>query len=357
LPEPSDPSKPWELAESSEGETPRFAATGFAPSLPSGPQTGFTTGFSTGFSIGFDAAVAQLRASGGALALPALAAHLLALRAAPPPDVARRIVAAAIGVIPAALPDPLELRHVETPAGPITLATDALAADAPWRALPLDAAEFLVVDLETTGLARATSSILEIGAVRIAGGCVVERFGTLVHPGAPIPPAITALTGIDDLLVRGAPPLAEAIGAFSRWLGRHPEAPFVAHNASFDEGFVSRALALHGLPSLARPVLCTRKLARRVAPELKRYALDRLATHFGVGFGTEGMGRHRALGDADVTATILLALLVRAREDGTVRTLGDLADLEARKPPKRRPQAPREAPPSGSLRPPWVAST
>jgi DNA polymerase-3 subunit epsilon len=256
------------------------------------------------------------------------------------------MVAAILGTEPQALPDPLDLRHQS-----VSIAGED---ETGWRALPLAATEFLVVDLETTGLARGTSRILEIGAVRVAGGCAVERFATLVDPGVPIPAAITALTGIDDLLVRGAPRLAEAIGAFAAWLGRHPAAPFVAHNASFDEGFVSAALDLHGLPPLARPVLCTRKLARRLAPELKRFALHRLATHFGVGFGEAALGRHRALGDAQVTATILVQLVARAGEDPTLRTLGDLVDLQARRPPKRPAQTPR---PSGRLAPPCVAST
>lgn len=308
-------------------------------------------------SSALERAVAELRARGAALSLSSLAAELLALRLPPAPAVARRVVAAALGARPSALSDPLDLRHwdVSEASGGSAAALDAA------RALPLAASEFVVVDLETTGLAHATSTILEIGAVRIAGGCAVERFATLVNPGMPVPAAITALTGIDDLLVRRAPGLAVAIGAFADWLARHPDAPFVAHNAGFDEGFVSRALDAHGLPPLVRPVLCTRKLARRIAPELKRYGLDRLATHYGVGFGSETMGRHRALGDAQVTAEVLLRLLARAQEDRAVRTLGDLLDLQARKPPARAPQPSEPAPaasrPSGVLSPPWVAST
>jgi DNA polymerase-3 subunit epsilon len=245
--------------------------------------------------------------------------------------------------------------------------SDALPDAGP---LALAQVDFLVVDLETTGLARAASTILEIGAVRVQGGCAVERFATLVDPGVPIPPAITALTGIDALLVRGAPPLAAAITRFAAWLARFPGAPFVAHNASFDEGFVSRALALHGLPGLARPVLCTRRLARRLLPDLRRHGLDRLAAHLGLQFGADASGRHRALGDAEVTAQALLQMLGAAQEHHGIRTLAELVALERRPPQPRRPAgsdtatgqpAPAatstSARPGGRLRPPCVAST
>lgn len=301
---------------------------------------------------GLRGAIERLRERGDALPLSALAAELLALRLPPAPALARRVVAAALGARPAALSDPLDLRLWD-----VSALDPELAAPDTARALPLAAAEFVVVDLETTGLAHATSTILEIGAVRIAGGCAVERFTTLVNPGMPVPAAITALTGIDDLLVRRAPPLGPAVAAFAGWLARHPAAPFVAHNAGFDEGFVSRALDAHGLPPLARPVLCTRKLARRIVPELRRYGLDRLAAHYGVGFGGAALGRHRALGDAQVTAEVLLRLLARVQEDPAVRTLGDLLDLQARKPPARAPQPAPASRPSGVFRPPWVAST
>ena len=77
-----------------------------------------------------------------------------------------------------------------------------------------------------------------------------------------MPAKITSLTGIDDALVREAPPAAECLARFRAWLDRAPGAPFVAHNAPFDAGFVARGFARQGLRPLDVPVLCTRKLAR-----------------------------------------------------------------------------------------------
>lgn len=268
------------------------------------------------------------------LALDELARELFALTTRPAPALARRLVAAALGLGEAGLPEPLDLRALPR------LAAGAAAA------LPLEAAEWIVVDLETTGLAADASTILEIGAVRVAGLRLVERFETLVDPGRPIPPRITALTGIDRSLVDGAPPLGRAIGAFRHWVGEGAR-PFVAHNASFDERFVRAALAAHALPDWEGPVVCTRKLARRLVPDLGRYDLDSLAARFGI----RNAARHRALGDAEAAARALVELLEAARSDHALATVGDLLALLAEPAGGRRrgrrqgaPAAPPDAP-------------
>jgi DNA polymerase-3 subunit epsilon len=104
----------------------------------------------------------------------------------------------------------------------------------------------------------------------------------------------------------------------------------VAHNAPFDAGFVGRGFARHGLRPLDVPVLCTRKLARRVLPGLGRFGLDRVCEHLGIRNGA----RHRAAGDATATAELLVTLLDRARTTHRLETLGDL-DLFLRSPPGR----------------------
>jgi DNA polymerase III epsilon subunit family exonuclease len=273
----------------------------------------------------------RLGKGGEPLALDALAQELFALTSRPAPALARRLVASALGLGEAGLPEPLDLRALPR------LAAGAAAA------LPLDAAEWIVVDLETTGLAADACTILEIGAVRVAGLRRVERFQTLVDPGGPIPPRITALTGIDRTLVDGAPPLARAIRAFHEWAGAGAP-PFVAHNASFDERFVRRALAAHALPDWSGPVVCTRKLARRLLPELRRYDLDSLAARFGIA----NHARHRALGDAEAAARALVELLEIARSERSLQTLGDLLALQAEPASARRrsrqPRAPAPRP-------------
>jgi DNA polymerase-3 subunit epsilon len=171
--------------------------------------------------------------------------------------------------------------------------------------------------------------------VRVEGLRITARFATLVDPRAPIPAPITRLTGLDGELVAGAPQREVAIPALRRWLGRTPGAALVAHNAGFDERFLRRAFAEAGLPALPGPVLCTRRLGRRLAPGIGRFDLDSLCAHFGIA----NRARHRALGDAECTARVLLELLGLAGARG-VGTLGELLDLQA-SPPARRPRAAR----------------
>ena len=262
-------------------------------------------------------ALLAAHARGEPVSLAELAGALLAAPGPVPCGVARRVVAAALETPPESLSDPLAPAALARAGAVVNVAT------------PLEATDWVVVDLETTGLSRHGATILEIGAVRISGLSLADRFASLVHPGRAIPRAITALTGIDDAAVAGAPPLAHALARFLAWLGETPGAPFVAHNAAFDHGFVATALATHALPPLAGPVLCTKLLGRRLVPELRRFGLDPLTRHFGIAFGQGAGGRHRALGDAWATAELLLRLLALARERAGVATLGDLLALQA----------------------------
>ena len=260
-----------------------------------------------------------LRARGEPVPLADLAARLVAAPQPLAPGLARRIVAVALGRPAPSLPDPLpaDALHPPAAAGP--------------DPTPLERAAFAVVDLETTGLSPRRATIIEIGAVRILSLRLAERFETLVDPRQPLPRAITALTGIHDAMLAGAPPLGDALRSFRRWLAVSPGAPLVAHNAPFDEGFLRRGFAACGLPDLGVPILCTRKLARRLVPELRRFGLERLAGALGV----RNRARHRALGDAEATAEALLHLLERARTVHALRSVGDLRGLQERPPPPR----------------------
>ena len=193
---------------------------------------------------------------------------------------------------------------------------------------PLPAARFVVVDVETTGSRPAEDRVTEIGVVRVEGGCLGDTFESLVRSDHPVPPAIARLTGIHELLLASAPRFSRISGRLVDFLGNET---LVAHNAAFDTAFLAHELERSGEPPLRNPVLCTLKLARRMLPDLRSWKLDSIAAHFGFRF----RARHRAMGDAEVTARILTELLIRAEALG-VRSLGALLLLGQRR-SRRRP--------------------
>ncbi|MEV7011084.1 DEDD exonuclease domain-containing protein [Streptosporangium sp. NPDC051022] len=182
---------------------------------------------------------------------------------------------------------------------------------------PLDQITFVVFDLETTGVSADEHAITEIGAVKVRGGEVLGEFGTLVDPGAPIPPFISVLTGITDAMVVTAPRIGSVLPSFLEFAAG---TTLVAHNAGFDLSFLKAACAAHGYPPPAHPVVDTVVLARRLltrdeAPNCKLSTLARLFS------GNEPC--HRALADARATVDVLHALLERAGSFG-VATLEEL---------------------------------
>ena len=205
----------------------------------------------------------------------------------------------------------------------------------PAAELPLRELEYVVVDVETTGgSVRRGHRITEIAAVRVAGdGVVLEEFGTLVNPERPIPPHITALTNITNEMVKDAPRFVEIAERVRELLAGRV---FVAHNAAFDWGFLraefERAL---GVVQETR-ILCTLRLARRVVPEVASRSLDALADYFGV----ENEARHRAYGDARVTAAIFQRLLERLEEREIASWEGMQALLMQRAPRRKRTATP-----------------
>ncbi|MEP6757625.1 MAG: DEDD exonuclease domain-containing protein [Actinomycetota bacterium] len=184
-------------------------------------------------------------------------------------------------------------------------------------AIPLDEAAFVVVDLETTGGSPVNDAITEIGAVRFHG---VERLGSfqsLVDPQRPIPPSIAHLTGIDDRLVLGAPSLAQILPSFLEFARG---AVIVAHNASFDVGFLNANLLRLDYETLPAPAICTAKLARRLVwPDVPNVKLQTLAAYF----RTRTTPTHRALQDAEATGEVLQGLLDIAQHLG-ILTLGEV---------------------------------
>lgn len=264
--------------------------------------------------------LAAIRADGEALSLGELARRLLAFDGPPAARIARSLATALLGE----LPDPLAER-----VGPHELRP---AEERAVAAIPLEHTSFAVVDLETSGLSIERDAIIEIGAVRVQQLCVSSRFETLVRPPGPGPlsRAIAALTGIEDAALAAAPPARRALARFARWLAEAPRAPWVAHNAPFDSGFLRQAFVGQWGQAPRVAVLCTQRLARRLLPRLGRYDLDHVCAQFGIA----NRARHRALGDADATARVWIELLAIARAQGAL-TVGDLLDLQE-KPLRRR---------------------
>ncbi len=185
----------------------------------------------------------------------------------------------------------------------------------------VDGATFVIVDLETTGGApQRGHGIIEIGALKVTGGRIVDRFVQLVDPGRRLPPFITALTGITEVVLAGAPRI-EAV--LPRFIDFAADAVLVAHNAVFDLAFLSAARSALDGGRFDQPHLCTVRLARRLLPQLRRRSLDALAGHCGIALAD----RHRALGDARITVEVFFHLLELARRRGIMR-LGELLDLQ-----------------------------
>jgi DNA polymerase-3 subunit epsilon len=185
---------------------------------------------------------------------------------------------------------------------------------------PLVDTTFVVLDLETTGLSPERDRITEVGAVRARGGEVLAELRTFVHPGVPVPAAVTAITGITDADVADAPDIATVLPLVVDFLG---DAVFVAHNARFDLGFLRAAAARLGLPRIRPRVVDTAVLARRLMrDEVRDVRLGTLARHLRIPDSPD----HRALNDARATLHVLHALIERASAYGA-SSVEDLVQL------------------------------
>ncbi|MDT7542674.1 MAG: polymerase subunit alpha, Gram-positive type [Acidobacteriota bacterium] len=170
-------------------------------------------------------------------------------------------------------------------------------------ALALDATDYVVFDIETTGSKTPPCRIMEIGAYRVSGGRIVAEFESLVNPLSPIPSFISMLTGIDDEMVAHAPLFDEIVHELLDFIG---SSVLIAHNAAFDVRFLNHEIArLYPGRKMRNPALCTVSLAKRVVPELANHRLHTVADHFNVSI----RGRHRAPGDARATAEVFIQLL------------------------------------------------
>ena len=167
--------------------------------------------------------------------------------------------------------------------------------------------EYVVFDLETTGLNPHRHEIIEIGAVKFKGGQIQDRLQTFVAPEEKIPEKITELTGINQDMVADAPDIGTVLPEFLDFVA---EGVLTAHNLSFDLGFIEDKIRSLNLSPLTNPALDTLQLSRALVPELKSYKLNKLADFFNKKLDNH----HRALDDARVTSEILQELLSRAEK-------------------------------------------
>lgn len=190
--------------------------------------------------------------------------------------------------------------------------------------------EFVVFDIETTGFSNKNDKIIEIGAVKLRDGEVVDRFSRFINPERTIPAVIIELTGITDEMVKDEQLIEDVLPEFMEFVG---DATLVAHNAAFDIGFIKKNLRDLG-KELPNQVMDTVPLARFLYPELKRVKLNILAKHLGVSLENH----HRAVDDAKATADILMVCFKKIKEELEIfdlKTLNKefLANVDIKKQP------------------------
>jgi DNA polymerase-3 subunit alpha (Gram-positive type) len=185
--------------------------------------------------------------------------------------------------------------------------------------------EYIVLDLETTGLSCYTHKITEIAAVKVKNGKVIDEFQTLVNPEVHIPSFITRLTGITDEMVKGSPTIKKALPMFLEFA---KDLPIVAHNASFDHGFISHNAMMHLKYNFCNEKVCTRKLANRLLPDLPSKRLGSICEHLDI----DNERAHRAMGDAKATTEVFQHFLLLMNSID-VKTKEDILEFERK--PKR----------------------
>ena len=167
---------------------------------------------------------------------------------------------------------------------------------------------FVVFDIETTGFSSVTNHIIEIGAVKVENGKIVDRFSTYVNPQEPIPYRITKLTTITDADVMDAPTIDQVLPEFFAFC---EGCVLVAHNASFDTGFIKENARKLELPYTYTHV-DTLAMARVLLPQLAKFTLDHVAKTVGVSLENH----HRAVDDAEATAEIFEKFIPMLLEKG-----------------------------------------
>lgn len=191
---------------------------------------------------------------------------------------------------------------------------------------------FTIVDIETSGSKPGNSQIIEIGALKLHNGKIIDNFESLIYCSN-IPEYITKITNIKTEDVVDAPKMDKVLAEFRLFLD---DTVFVAHNVNFDYSFISHMMKDHHLGILANRKLCTIDLARKTI-ESERYGLDHLTHHLGI----EVLMRHRAYADALAASKVLLESFQNLPEE--IKTVEELIHFSKpeRKPKKRKRESGR----------------
>ena len=181
---------------------------------------------------------------------------------------------------------------------------------------------YVVFDFETTGFnAGGADSIIEIGAVKMKGGEILERYDELINPGRPLPAKITEITNITDLMLEDKDNEENAVKRFIEWFG---DLPMVAHNAKFDVSFLEMAYKKYNLGEFKNPVIDTLELSRTLDNNYARHGLSALVKRYNVPWDEES--HHRGDYDAEGTALVLYKMLEKL-DSRNIETMEQLSNI------------------------------
>ncbi|PWU68836.1 PolC-type DNA polymerase III [Gracilibacillus dipsosauri] len=168
---------------------------------------------------------------------------------------------------------------------------------------------YVVFDVETTGLSAVYDTIIELAAVKVKNGEIIDRFESFANPHHPLSETTINLTGITDDMVKDAPEIEDVLKDFHEWMENDI---LVAHNADFDMGFINTGFKKIGLEEATNPVIDTLELARFLFPELKNHRLNTLCKKLDI----ELTQHHRAIYDAEATGYLLWKFIKLSHENG-----------------------------------------
>ena len=183
--------------------------------------------------------------------------------------------------------------------------------------MDLSEATYVVFDVETTGLSAIYNDLIQVAASKMYKGNIIAEFDEFINPGYPLSAFTTELTGITDDHVKNAKPLVQVLKEFQEFC---KDTVLVAHNASFDVGFMNANYERHGLPKITQPVIDTLEFARNLYPEYKRHGLGPLTKRFGVALEHH----HMASYDAEATGRLLFIFIKEVAEKHGVTDLARL---------------------------------